>query len=244
MKLIIRLLLITILLFNCQYGYAAEIVFKGVSVGHAIPVEGIADNVTFFLSCDSKSDAEKANGSATVNWDASISINTVDKVVGTGCADQNNAGYHDFDFVILNNFDYTNSRIGFWFRLEEATTNAGTIVWTNTAWNAPNGFRIEASASGNTFNVYYLGNSTQPSHGMIVGTWYYLELEFTASELNLYRDGTLFATRTSGGNSFTDTSISFGASDGNALDQLWDNIARVNDHTISLYEYRNEVYSD
>jgi hypothetical protein len=202
-------------------------------------------DIVFQFNCDSDTTGvSPTRGSGTITIDGGILLNTTDKIEGTGCLDQNNAGNNNFKFDISGNFDYTNSRIGFWFNPQEDLTNTGWVI--STTANTSNGFQSRPyNDGGGRLSLSYLGaNSASNSlFGESVGTWYYIEISFSDTEAKMYIDGSLYQTTSAGANSFTDTSIIFGALDGNALDALYDEIRISNNKDRDLYAIRNTVIS-
>lgn len=241
----IAIIIITAIILATAVNVYAGIYSEGVIYGGKLPVDnGISDNVTFFLSCDSKSDAEKANGSATVSWGSALLIDTTNEVVGNGCVDQNNDDYNNLYYEVNNNFDYTNSRIGFWVRLKSYSSETGKLIATTGTYKAPNGFNLYFRDNSSTITCYYLnGNASEYSVTLSLDTWYYFELAFSATSFDLYIDGSKVLTCTAGDGDFTDTDIHHMSIDGYVVDHLQDNIVIVNDNTINLYEHRYETFS-
>ena len=181
-------------------------------------------DIIWYHNCDALTTATKSGGSSTVNFDAGILLNTTDEVIGTGCFDQNNDGFDDFDFAISGNVDFASGRIGFYLNPQEGAS--GKILSTIGGDFFINYF--QGSGSGDLDFTIDMGPAQNCNTNMSTGTWYFLEFEFNSTTVDVYMDGSSVCSLT-GGTEPNDTQISFMAQDGNAWDCLMDNIIISND---------------
>lgn len=196
-------------------------------------------DIIFYDNCDSATNGHSPQkGTGTVTNTGGILLNTSDQAAGTGCWDQNNDGSDNMNFPVASNFDYTNSRIGFYWNPQEALTNAGFIIFTSPSL-VSNGFKIQSDTGNERFTIEYAGNGTNNLGSAVsIGAWYFIELKFSDTTMELFIDGVSIDTRTRS-NAFTDTAIHFGTYSGNALDSLWDQVIISNDNTRDLYAIRD-----
>lgn len=186
-------------------------------------------DILFYSNCDSNTSGQTPQkGSGTIEIDAGILLNTSDEVAGTGCLDQNNDGWDSFYLTASGNFSYLNSRIGFYWNPQEELTNAGVIIYS-----FGNDFFIMVDTVHQNIQGSFRGTSENNIGSFSVGTWYFIELKFSGSSMEVFVDGLSVSTITGSG-TFNDTVIRFGAIDGNAFDQLWDQIIISNNNTRDL----------
>jgi hypothetical protein len=239
--------LFSLLLAVMMLGASCLPCVAGIVVGGEYVVAGDSyDDIVFQFNCDTATDgATPEIGSGVIDQiSGGFIINTADQIQGDGCLDSNNDGYNKFSLDISNNFDYENSRIGFWINPQETIASGGYIIFTEG--NTNNGFFSRPyNDGGGRISLKYLGGTASGTDviGESVGTWYYIEISFSETEAKMYFDGSLVQTATAGANSFTDTLIYFGAVDGTAFDFLIDEIRISNNKDRDLYAIRNTVIS-
>jgi len=177
-------------------------------------------DILFYFNCDSDTTGTSPQkGSGTITIDANILLNTTDKIVGTGCLDQNNDGYDNWLWTATSNVDFASGRIGFYFNPQEL--NTGNCIHSV-------GDDLIFRYTGGNQALTFLGTTTNITTGMSIGNWYFLEFKTVGTTCTMYVDGVSKGSATGTG-SVNDTVMYMGATDGNAWDQLWDQVITTND---------------
>lgn len=185
------------------------------------------------LNAGGTNEANKAGGDATVTFDANLLLDTSNKVVGTGCWDQNNYSYAGIKFDTSGNIDFTDGRLGFYFRpIEDAS---GNIVRTKDGSD----FRVYYYDTNEIAVVWGNGNSAERMNfTRTLSVWYFLEFKFDGNNLSFYLDGNFVETETQTSPTLDDPTVEFFSHDSPAWDSNIDQVIISNDKDRDLYAVR------
>ena len=193
-----------IFLFQCLPALAGQQQFMGQTARKNASSDPYQQIIAYH-NCDALGDLVKATGSATVTYGASVALDEVAPIVGTGSWGNANTAWQTVSIPISGNVDFDSGSIGFYVHLNELNSGGG-IVSSNGG-----DFLFELYASSYTrFNLTYKGSNINTLvHGMASGGRYFISLVFNGGDCTVYVNGASVGGITGAGGAIDDTDLNF-----------------------------------